>query len=259
MNNKIINITILIFIALFISFRLFTACGELKKDGSPLQSDPIEELPAVFTGMIPCADCPGINYYLLIEEDGFRELSWYLDRDPEPFITDGYWVLRGDSLLLYSEENDRLKTFLYEGNRVVLLDQNLKPITGELSDMYVLEKSQEEMSIRQHHEKLREDENIRFLATGNEPFWNIRIDDQNVLHYRTPETEWQARAEITSEDDDSISWTAGGESGSLVLTADQNWCRDSMSGFLFTHSILAEMDDGTELRGCGRFLEREQG
>lgn len=149
------------------------------------ESDPIEELPAVYTGMMPCADCPGIEMHLLIEEDGFTELSWYRDRSPDPFKTEGYWVLKSDTLSLYSNDDELLKTFLYDGETVKLLDHNQRQITGDLSENYILEKSHEEISIRRHHEELRSDENIRFLASGNEPFWNIRIDDDDSLHFHS--------------------------------------------------------------------------
>lgn len=251
MNNKIINITILALLVLFISFRLTTACGEMDNREQVRESDPIEELPAVFTGMMPCADCPGIEMHLLIDEDGFTELSWYRDRSPEPFKTEGTWVLNSDTLSLYSSENELLKSYLFDGETVKLLDRNLQQVTGELSEMYILEKSPEEMSIRRRHDELRTEEGVRFLASGNEPFWNIRIDETDSLHYRTPETEWSA----PSENEDSIIWRAESHTGTLVMTATQSWCRDTMSGFLFTHKVTVQAEELGELRGCGRFLD----
>lgn len=255
MNNKIINITIVSLLVLFISFRLTTACGEMNNRDQVQESDPIEELPAVFTGMLPCADCPGIEMHLLIEEEGYTELSWYRDRSPDPFMTEGNWALKNDTLSLYIDNNELLKVYLYDGETITLLDHNRQQVTGELSDMYTLEKSPEEMSIRRRHDELRTEEGVRFLASGNEPFWNIRIDETDSLHYRTPETEWSAPSESTSENEDSIIWRAESQPGTLVMTATQSWCRDTMSGFLFTHTVTVQAEELGELRGCGRFLD----
>lgn len=257
MKNKIINLTIVSLLVLFISFRLVTACGEINNKDELPESDSIEELPAVFTGMLPCVDCPGIQTYLLIEKDGFTELNWYLDRSPDPFKTEGLWTLNGDTLSLYNTERELLKTYLYDENSVALLGQNRQQITGETSEMYTLEKSDEEMSIRRHHEKLRTEENIRFLAAGNEPFWNVQIDEDDVLHFRTPESEWSAPAAGTSGNEESVTWRADRNSGSLVMTVTRTWCRDSMSGFLFSHEVLVQSEDESigELKGCGKFLD----
>lgn len=260
MNNKFINIVILLLLALFISFRLFTACNQMNNEPQAELNDTIDSPPAVFRGMIPCADCPGIDVYLLLEENNrFRELNWFRDRSPEPFVTEGTWTLQGDTLTLFSNEDNRLKTFLYKEESIIMLDSNLQQISGDMSSMYVLEKSREESSIRQRHEELRAEEDIRFLASGNEPFWSIRIDSKGTLHYITPQSEWSAPATRQNTGEELAVWTTSHENSILTLTAEKAWCRDTMSGFLFTHEVTVQYDSGgeTEFRGCGRFLVGE--
>ena len=89
--NKFINITILVLLAIFISFRINIACNELRKSGEAEQENAELSIPSSFTGILPCADCPGIQYVLTLDENSFTEVSRYKDRSSEPFITEGAW------------------------------------------------------------------------------------------------------------------------------------------------------------------------
>jgi uncharacterized membrane protein len=256
MGNKVINITILLLLVLFISFRLSITCSEMDRGSQEHISEEIETLPLTFSGVLPCADCPAIDYHLVIEEDGFTELSWYRDRSPDPFKVTGEWVLRNDTLRIYDGETDQLlKTFLFGDQSLTLLDHSEQRVTGDLADMHRLEKSQEESSIRRRHLELKED-GIDFLASGNEPFWNVQIDfDGNrVLRYRTPESDIEFPLPEKSEENDVIRWYTENRYGSVTLTVQEKYCRDTMSGFLFTHTVTIMKNGGSEMHGCGRYL-----
>ena len=253
MNNKAINITILILIVLFISFRLTTACNEMGKSEQELKSDSINELPVTFTGFLPCADCPGIEYYLLVEEGGFTELSWYRDRNARPFSETGEWFLQNDSLSLYNYDGELLKTFLYDENLLTLLSPDQQMITGDLANMHIIEKSQEDSSIRRRHDELR-DEGVDFLASGNEPFWNIRIDFDEQIHYRTPGKNLFAAVPEPVQENDTLIYNTEMEEDRMRIAIKKEYCRDSMSGFLFTHTVSIQLNGEQELKGCGRYL-----
>jgi len=243
MNNKIVNITILLLIVLFISFRVSTACSEMNKTEQVRSSDPIENLPVTYSGVTPCADCPGIEYYLLIEEDGFKELKWYRDRSPEPFEQRGEWVLQGDTLTIYDENNEPLNRFLYNEDQLMMLSRQGEQITGELAEMHVIERSQ--------------GEGVHFLASGNEPFWNIQINVDQEIRYRTPETEQFAPMpkQLTDADRENFEFSAELELATLNVTVKKEYCRDTMSGFLFTHAVTIQLNGDREMKGCGRFLD----
>jgi uncharacterized membrane protein len=259
-NNKVLNILILFLLALFISFRLVTACNQLDRTSeSETESDQTDmNLPVIYSGTIPCADCPGIEVYLLLEEKNlFTELNWYRDRSPEPFVEEGTWELKGDSLSLFNSDRSLLRTYLYDGDTITMLDSAGQQITGDLSENYIMNLSHEETSIRRRHEQLKNEEKIRFLASGNEPFWTVRVDSADTLTYITPETEWSEQAGHQIAGEELFVWTTRHENTDLTLTAETAWCRDSMSGFLFTHKVTLVLSDGVtgEFRGCGRFLE----
>jgi len=95
----------------------------------------------VYTGVIPCADCPGINVRVLLDEDCTYHLSYeYIDRDSDPFTVSGEfsWDDSGNSIVL--DTPDFPPYYQVGENRLIQLDMNGDPITGDLADMYVLTK-----------------------------------------------------------------------------------------------------------------------
>lgn len=214
------------------------------------ENSQIENFPVVYSGVIPCADCPGIDYTLVLEENHFTEWSHYIDRSQNLFHQEGTWTLKSDTLKLYTPQGDINKTFLYDEQNLSMLDHNLQKINGELEGNYQLTRSPEEESIRSHHAELR-NEGVDFIASGNEPFWNVQIYSNDKLIYKTPETERSFPiSELSKEVNDE---TTTYRSDEFNLTYTPGFCRDSMSGFLFTHVITLNFA-GRTLEGCGKNL-----
>lgn len=243
-------------LVIFISFRVTMACGELQK------SDTVDEtlpgLPKTFSGMLPCADCPGILYYVQLKDDSFTEISWYQDRDPGFFEESGMWSIKGDTLFTYSDtdidSDDPYKIFLYRDDQLTLLDENRQQVTGELARHYQLEQNHSEESIRTRYSEF-EEEGIDFIASGNEPFWSVRVDNETSLTFRTPVDSLLTSAPELQEKQNGVVFTATSGSDIIMLTAEKTYCIDSMSGFLFTHTVTLEIPGRDSLSGCGMFLD----
>lgn len=253
MNNKVVNILILLALVLFISFRLTTACNQF--DQPEQESESIEELPVTYSGIIPCADCPGVEIGIHLEDNfQFHEIQWYVDRGPNPFTATGRWVLQEDTLTLYDEENNTLKSFLYSDEQLTMLDTEGNKITGELADNYVLSKSHEETSIRQRHNQMKK-EGVTFVSNGNEPFWSVQINEDDEINYQTPESSWTAPVSDKQEYEDEQIYQAETDENALKVTIINEYCQDTMSGFLFTHKVQVQLKGEPNMDGCGRFLE----
>lgn len=249
MKNKAVNITILVLLTLFILFRVNTALNQMNSEDQQV-SQSIEDLPAVYSGVMPCADCPGIESTVVLNEDSFEELNHYQDRGDNLYRVEGTWTLTGDTLKLYRIESEIHKAFMFSRDQIKLLDRKLQPITGELEKNYTLDRSPEQESIRSSHSKLRE-EGIDFLASGNEPFWTIHVNFDGRLLYKTPGSEMPypfSEFEEIVEDQKTIYST-----DEMQITIIPGYCRDSMSGFLFTHQIDVQTGE-QNLTGCGRYL-----
>ena len=249
MNNKFINITILVLLTVFILFRINTALNQMNSDDEQV-SQSIEDLPAVFSGVLPCADCPGIETVIVLNETGFEELSHYQERESNLYQAEGTWSLSGDTLKLYRSEDELYKAFIFSREQIKQLDQDLQPITGVLEENYVLDRSQEQESIRSRHSELQ-DEGINFLASGNEPFWSVHINFDGQLLYKTPGSETPYPFSEFEEIVENQSTIYSADKMQFTITA--GYCRDTMSGFLFTHRVEIQTN-GQNMTGCGRYL-----
>lgn len=213
-------------------------------------------LPALYTGTLPCADCPGINYQLIIKEEQFTEISHYQDRSTESFKETGSWETEGDTLTLRGEENLIIKRFLLADTSLTLLSRNNQKFTGDLADMYVLERTGNQESIRKHHNDLA-DQGYVFYATGNEPFWSLKIDSLNQVIFESPERKLSLGSVNTATIKNEMQFETSTDSTQLSVQIQDEYCQDSMSGYLFPLTIKATMQPSKvdSLKGCGLFLE----
>ncbi|WP_421933286.1 copper resistance protein NlpE N-terminal domain-containing protein [Phenylobacterium sp.] len=113
--------------------------------GTPPAAEP---LTMSFSGLLPCADCPGLKTELTLTRDApysgdgtYRLVETYLERGA-PFTTTGKWgTLRGDAIdpdaTVYELDPDKpngARHFLRVGNDEALkaLDGDMKPLPDAL-------------------------------------------------------------------------------------------------------------------------------
>lgn len=92
------------------------------------------DLPASFTGTLPCADCPGIDWHLDLWADGrFHLQRRYRDREGDADAL-GRWRLApdGQSLLLFGAREAPLRLAVLGRRRLRLLDTRGRPIQSTL-------------------------------------------------------------------------------------------------------------------------------
>lgn len=96
----------------------------------------------VYEGTIPCADCEGIKTTVTIGEDHtFTVVSEYLGKgDDHTFTDEGTWEIEESTITLKQEDESVQKYFVGEGF-IQFLDQDGNKITGDMADMYILEKT----------------------------------------------------------------------------------------------------------------------
>lgn len=94
-----------------------------------------------YSGVTPCADCPGIRTTVTLNADGsFERTLVYLERSPEPHTAAGQfsWNAAGSAVTLQGAgEGQQYKV---GENTLIHLDRDGNPITGELAGRYVLHK-----------------------------------------------------------------------------------------------------------------------
>jgi uncharacterized lipoprotein NlpE involved in copper resistance len=95
-----------------------------------------------YKGILPCADCEGIETTLRINSDStFQLIAKYLGKKSDSIETYGsfIWNDEGNTILLNNITNAPNKYFVRE-NSVIQLDMEGNFISGDLADKYVLKK-----------------------------------------------------------------------------------------------------------------------
>lgn len=110
--------------------------------GNPApMSDPVSasvQTPATFTGTLPCADCPGIEWTLTLLENGtYRLRQVYLegaDGEDQSFVQLGTWDKEGADhhILLRRHDEGPMHLAVESGETLRLLDQQGQPIESRL-------------------------------------------------------------------------------------------------------------------------------
>lgn len=91
-----------------------------------------------------------------------------------------------------------------------------------------------------------------YIATGNEPFWSVRVTGESLV-YSTPEDiDGQVLAPaIRGDGDGPLRYEGEADGESFVLVLHQEHCQDSMSGW--HHDFRSEFTWGDRvLAGCAR-------
>lgn len=228
---------------------LFVACND-KSDSINLS----------FYGLLPCADCPGIAYEIHFNDDlTFNESMEYLDREVEPFISDGTYQKNDNLLILERDSEGGFTHFMLKEDTLILLDADGKEIEGELSEYYILTKEKPDIS-ELIDKPISE---YSFQANGNEPFWNIRFGLKDKLYLRGMLGENTVSysfpiPEAKELNEHAKSYRIENDELEMELLIRKEPCDDTMADYSYTHSAslqlkLAAWDVFQDLKGCGEY------
>ena len=121
-------------------FALF-GCNH-RSEVETLQPTPMEELKPMqqsWRGVLPCADCEGIETTLFLEKDGtwvMNERYQGVSREPSSFASYGIWARTADKLVLTDSKGEK-SYYRAKGDKLEMLDRDGNPIESTLN--YTLE------------------------------------------------------------------------------------------------------------------------
>ncbi|WP_286752465.1 MULTISPECIES: copper resistance protein NlpE [Sphingobacterium] len=100
--------------------------------------DKAEVVIGEYRGVMPCADCDGIETLISLRADNtYQYSSKYLNKSDDVFMREGKWKLDGNIITL-----DGVDYKFKLGNRILSqLDLSGNDITGDISKYYVLTKN----------------------------------------------------------------------------------------------------------------------
>jgi len=97
-----------------------------------------------YLGVLPCADCAGIETKISLNMDNTYQISWkYLEKNDEVYVNEGTftWNSTGNIIIFENMDTNKEPT-MYKvcENYLLQLDLQGNVITGELADKYILNK-----------------------------------------------------------------------------------------------------------------------
>jgi heat shock protein HslJ/uncharacterized membrane protein len=108
-----------------------------------------------------------------------------------------------------------------------------------------------------------EDMSVYFKATGNEPFWALKMGNENIVFTSLiPGKEkliFPAVESIKAMDANVKMYKVSNETSSATITIQQLDCQNSMSGVISPYKVSVEIKNNSELEwkklaGCGAYI-----
>jgi len=100
-----------------------------------------------YSGILPCADCKGIETSIALNSDGsFSKHLLYIGRKSKgagsnEFSTTGKWMMNGMDTVHFTDVKDEPSMYIRTDSSLIQLDMSGKRITGKLAGKYELKKN----------------------------------------------------------------------------------------------------------------------
>ncbi|MEQ9290462.1 MAG: copper resistance protein NlpE [Cyclobacteriaceae bacterium] len=94
-----------------------------------------------FRGVLPCADCPGINYKLTLNEDmSYTENVMYLGKSTTAKTRSGKFEVKNENIVWLKDKSKKegMNHFTLDSGGLTMLDINGNPIRSGFSEQYHL-------------------------------------------------------------------------------------------------------------------------
>lgn len=129
----------------FIALLSLTAC---KKTATPTteatsvdSTQVTRTVSGMYEGVLPCADCPGIETSLAFNDDAtVSKTILYQDRDKTSETEKGNWKLNGPYVEVTFADNQKEFYLIKTDSTIAMLNQDKKEVESELASYYILSK-----------------------------------------------------------------------------------------------------------------------
>ena len=140
------NLFILSIACLLLSLSACKSCGSSEQNqiATDDNSQTCLDWEGTYFGILPCADCEGIETEISLKTDNTYQISWkYMEKSDELYVNEGtfVWDTTG-SIITLENMNVEKEPTMYKvcENYLLQLDLSGNVITGDLADKYILTK-----------------------------------------------------------------------------------------------------------------------
>lgn len=216
----------------------------VNKDSLLLATNTIKPPEGIYQGVLPCDGCKGLEQTVYFNPDlTYRLQEVKLGKKGEvPFAVSGTWKPSEGIIWLYKEGVVQAR-YTWQRDTLVYMDAK----TGKRYPMRKLTSAKENDV---WHAKGAA--GLEFYGVGNEPFWNVEVDEQKSIAFHL--AEWskpqQFKAVAPQATPDSTLYITSNDSVLLRVVIYNTFCSDGMSDFVYAQSVKV-LYNGQVYRGCG--------
>ena len=190
---------------------------------------------------LPCKDCKGIEHTVLFNPDltyRLEEKSWGKNKQIK---WEGRWQPNGGKIWLYKGDTV-MHRYAWQGDTLFYLHPDGKT--------FMLNKPTPASDNKTWSAKGKA--GAEFFGVGNEPFWNIEIDEQKAILFHLAEWEkpksFKAVKPVSFAD--SMVYSVTSDSATLRVTVYNTFCSDGMSDYIYNNSVRVTYNNQV-YNGCG--------
>jgi uncharacterized membrane protein len=150
-------------------------------------------------------------------------------------ITEGTWMPSDGFIWLYKDQLVRGR-YKWKGDTL----QYFSPVLKKNFSMKHLKDA-----IQNTAWSNKAKQGIVVFGTGNEPFWNVELNNKDSISFRLSEWEHPLQLKIDSsfKDNDGVAYTAHRDSTQLRVTIFPHFCNDGMSDFIYRNKVKVQYNE----------------
>lgn len=193
--------------------------------------------------MLPCTNCKGIEHTVLFNPDlSFRLEEKVMGSNEVTTKTKGVWKPVHEDVWLY-KDSSVVARYTWHGDTLNYIDSKsgvqipLRPLQNVLDNATW---------------KSKKTQGVAVFGIGNEPFWNITINEQKSIVFTLadwpkPITFKRATSTVSA---DSTVYATSNDSARLRVVVYNTFCSDGMSDNVYSSHINVQYNDKM-YQGCG--------
>jgi hypothetical protein len=195
----------------------------------------------IYQAALPCGDCKSLQHTIAFYPDKTFRLEEEKQGVQNSLIkTTGTWTSSNDIISIYK---DQLLVGQYRWNfhTISHIQKEKEYPLGKLAFA-----GENEVWSKKKYE------GIEFFGVGNEPFWNIEIDEQKEILFQL--ADWSKPLPFKPTKPllagDSTIYKTSNDSGQLHVVVYNQFCSDGMSDFIYNNKVKVTYRNKT-FNGCG--------
>ncbi|MEP6928200.1 MAG: copper resistance protein NlpE N-terminal domain-containing protein [Ginsengibacter sp.] len=215
-----------------------------------------DSLPSgAYQGMFPCKGCEGIQQTIIFNDDkSYKQEQVVWGKDALPKTSEGTWQRKDGNIEL--SQNNKTAIILMK-KKDTLFGVNINGVLVNDSSKYILTKRK--LAANNSVWDKKRSQGIDFAALGNEPFWNLEIDNEKFILFNL--AGWKKPIIIPVEkpliNKDSTLYTLKTDTTKLSISILPQFCSDGMSDYLYQYKVNVNYK-GIMYKGCGIQLNKKE-